>query len=60
MGPLQQVSHVVQKHLTGEQETQWDKTNKELTSSKIVILFVCTVPGRILLTSKVFLYRVTD
>ena len=27
MGPLQLVSHVVQEHLAGEQETHWDKTN---------------------------------
>ena len=60
MGPLQQVSHMVQKHHTGEQETHWDKTNKELTSSKMVIFFVCLVPVRFLLTSKVFLYHVTD
>ena len=37
-GPLQLVSHVVQKHLAGEQETHWDKTNKELTSSQMVIV----------------------
>ena len=29
MGPLQLVSHVVQKHIAGEQETHWDKTNRE-------------------------------
>ena len=29
MGPLQVASHEVQKHLAGEQETHWDKTNKE-------------------------------
>ena len=44
MGPLQMISHVVQKHLAGEQETHRDKTNKELTSSEIVIVFVCLVP----------------
>ena len=54
------ISHVVQQHLAGEQETHWDKTNKELTSSKMVIFFVCLVPVRFLLTSKVFLYHVTD
>ena len=59
MGPLQLVSHVVQKHLAREQETYWDKTNKELTSSKMVILLVCLVSVRFLLTSKVFLYHVT-
>ena len=50
--------HVVQKHqdvLAGEQEIHWDKTNKELTSSNIVIFFVCLVPVHFLLTSKVFL-----
>ena len=44
----------------GEQETHWDKTNKELTSSKMVIFFICLVPVRSLLTRKVFLYHVTD
>ena len=29
MGPLHVVSHEVQKHLAGEQEVHWDKTNKE-------------------------------
>ena len=32
-GPFVAGSHVVQRHLAGEQETHWDKTNKELTSS---------------------------
>ena len=31
-----------------------------LTSSKMVIFFVCLVPVRFLLTSKVFLYHVAD
>ena len=52
MGPLQVVSHMVQKHLGGEQETHWDKTNTELSSSKMVIFFVCLVPVRFVLTSK--------
>ena len=60
IGPLQLVNHVVQKHLAGEQETDWDKTNKELTLSKMVIFFVCFVSVRFLLTSKVFWYHVTD
>ena len=60
MGRMQLVSHVVQKHFAGEQETHWDKTNQELASSKMVIFFVCLVPVRFLLTSKVFLYHVTD
>ena len=53
---------MVQKHLAGEQEMHWDKTNKELTLSKIfmVIFFVCVVPVCFLLNSKVFLYHVTD
>ena len=63
MGPFQLVSHVVQKHLADEQETHWDKTNKELTSPEMVILFIfffCIVPVRFLLTSKVYLYHVTE
>ena len=60
MGLLQLVSHVVQKHLVGEQEMHWDKTNKEVTSSKMVIFFVCLVPVHFLLTSKMFLYHMTD
>ena len=40
-GPLQLVIHVVQNQRFGEQPTHWDKTNKELTSFKMVIpLFV--------------------
>ena len=46
MGPLQLVSHVVQKHLALEQDWHWDKTNKELTSFKMVIFFVCVIPVR--------------
>ena len=44
-------SHVVQTHYTGEQVTHWDKTNKELVSSKVVISFVCLVLVRLLLPS---------
>ena len=41
MGPLQLVSHVVQKHLAGEQETHLDKTNKNITiSDEVSSLFV--------------------
>ena len=58
MGPLQLVSHVVQKHLAGEHETHWDRTNKAYIIKKGN--FVCLVPVRFLLTSKVFLYHVTD
>ena len=44
-------NHVVQIHLTGEQVTHWDKTDKELVSPKMVITFVCLVPVRLLLPS---------
>ena len=37
-GPLQLVRHVAQKLLAGEQETHWDKTNKELTSCPTAFL----------------------
>ena len=52
MGPLQLVSHVVQKHLAGEQETHWDKTNKESYHFKLCKLFVSLVPVLFLLSSK--------
>ena len=55
MGPLQLVSHVVQKHLTGEQEMHWEK-NKQRKFPFIV----CFVPADYLLFSKVFLYHITD
>jgi len=40
IGSLQLINQVVQNRQTGEQETQWDKTNKEHTSFKMVISFV--------------------
>ena len=40
IGSLQLINQVVQIRHTGEQETQWDKTNKEHTSFKMVISFV--------------------
>ena len=43
--------HVVQIHHTGEQVTHWEKTNKELVSSKMVISIVCLVPVSLLLPS---------
>ena len=43
--------HVVLNRYSGEQETYWDKTNKRLTSLKMVIFFVCLLPVRFLLTS---------
>ena len=41
--------HVVLNRYSGEQETHWDKTNKRLTSLKMVIFFVCLLPVRFLL-----------
>ena len=41
IGLLQVASHVLQKHLAGEQETHWEKTNKEFAWPKMVIFFVC-------------------
>ena len=31
---------MLQRHLAGEEETHWGKTNKEITSSEMVIFFV--------------------
>ena len=47
--------NLLKKHHAGEQETHWDKINKDLTASgsKMVIFFVCLAPARFLLTSKV-------
>ena len=45
------VIHVVKNRYPGEQETHWDKTNKRLTSLKMVIFFVCLLLVRFLLTS---------
>ena len=45
------VIHVVKNLYPGEKETHWDKTNKRLTSSKVVIFFVCLLLVRFLLTS---------
>ena len=56
MGPLQLDSHVVRKHLVGEQVTHWDMTNKENYHFRWCKLFVCLVPVRFLLTSNMFLY----
>ena len=57
MGPLQLVSHVVQKHLVGEQETHWDKEITILEDvSSLFVLSQCVSCT----TAKVFLYHVTD
>ena len=40
--PFAAYGHMVQK------PPHWDKTNKELTSFKMVIFFVCFVPVRLL------------
>ena len=59
-GPLQLVIHVVQNRHFGEQATHWDKTNKELTSFKMVISFICLLPLHLLLSSKPVLYHSND
>ena len=42
------------------QEEHWDKTNKEITSLKVVISFVCLVPVHSLPSSMAVLYHVND
>ena len=42
------------------QEKHWDKTNKEITSLKVVISFVCLVPVHPLPSSMAVLYHVND
>ena len=49
--PLQLAAHVVHIRHAGEQGTHWNKTNKELTSFKIVISFSSLVPVRPLLST---------
>ena len=48
IGPLQLTVTWCKTRHVRTQETHWDKTNKELTSFKIVIFFVCFVPVRLL------------
>ena len=48
IGPLQLTVTRCKNRHAGTQETHWDKTNKELTSFKMVIFFVCFVPVRLL------------
>ena len=45
-------SHGAKNRHVGTQETHWDKTNKELTSFKMAIFFVCFVPVRLLRPNK--------
>ena len=53
MGPSQVASHMVQKHVAGEQETNWDKTNKEITIlddlSSLFVLSQCVSCSRSIL-----------
>ena len=42
------------------QEKHWDKTNKEITSLKVVISFVCLVPVHSLPSIMAVLYHVND
>ena len=58
--PLQLVIHVVQNQRFGEQATHWDKTNKELTSFKMVISFIFLLPLHLLFSSKPVLYHTND
>ena len=52
---------MVQRHLAGEKETHWDKTNKELTSSKMIIFIIClSCPSAFLAHQQGILYHVTD
>ena len=60
MGPLQPVSHLLQKRHTVPQAAHWGRTNKELKSFKMEIFFVYIVLVRCLQPSVVFLYHVTD
>ena len=48
IGPLQLTVTWCKNRHVGMQETHWDKTNKELTSFKMVIFFVSFVPVRLL------------
>ena len=59
-GLLLLVIHVVQNRHTGEQETQWDKTTKRLTSFKMVISVVCLVLVCPMLSSMAVLYHVNN
>ena len=42
------------------QEKHWDNTNKEITSLRVVISFVCLVPVHPLPSSMAVLYHVND
>ena len=65
IGPLQVASHVVQKHVAGEQETHWDKSNKELTLYMHIISngnFLCLSCPSVFLAHQqgvILLYHVT-
>ena len=58
--PLQLANHVVQNRRTGEQKSHWDKTNKGNYHLKLCMLFVCLIPGRLLLSSTAVLYHMND
>ena len=57
MGSLQLDSHVVQKHLAGEQGTHWDKINKENYYFRLCKLIVCLVPVPFLLPARCLVPR---
>lgn len=50
VGPLQLVIHMVQNRHVGQQGTRWEKTNRKLTSFKMVISFICLLPVYLLLS----------
>ena len=60
IGHLQLISHMVHNRHAGEQEMHWDKTDKRLTSFKMVLSVVRLAPVRLLLSSMAVLYHVTD
>lgn len=57
---LHLVVRVVQNGLAGEQEMQWEKTNKGNNDFKWRKLFVRLVPVRRLLSKMLVLYHVND
>ena len=58
VGPLQLAIHVVRNRRAGEQESHWDKTNKENYHLKLCMSFLCLVPVRLFLSSVAILYHV--
>ena len=57
--PVHMASHLVQRHLAGEQETYWDKQTKKITILDDVTLFL-SCSSVFLAHRQGVLYRVTD